>query len=104
MTPLLAEIVAFLDTNNNTLILESSEENWLTYLWLGIFNRIDVEDIEKTTSGEFFYAHFPFSWLIYGAVEKILYVTSENEIGTHIYNFRRSKYSTNLFLFFQLCI
>lgn len=83
VTPILAEIVAFLDTNNNTMILESSEKTWITNLWLGIFNITDVEDIEKNTSGEHFSANFPFSWIIYGTVEKIIHVTSENAIGSH---------------------
>lgn len=83
VTPILAEIVAFVDTNSNTMILESSEKTWITGLWLGIFNIIDVEDIEKNTSGEHFSANFPFSWIIYGAVEKIFHVTSENAIGMH---------------------
>lgn len=83
VTPVLAEVVALLDTNNNTMILESSEKTWITNLWLGIFNIIDVKDIEKNTSGEHFSANFPFSWIIYGAVEKMFHVTSENAIGTH---------------------
>lgn len=91
MTPLLAKIVAFVDTNNNLSILESSdrEVQWLTDLWLGIFNSIDVEILIKikvpqvmnTGAIHLASATFPFSWLIYEAVEQFLLVTSENAIG-----------------------
>lgn len=91
MTPLLAKSVAFVDTNNNLSILENSdcEVQWLTDLWLGIFSSIDVENLIKikvpqvmnTCANHLASASFPFSWLIYEAVEQFLLVTSENAIG-----------------------
>lgn len=91
VTPLLAKIVAFVDTNNNLSILESSdrEVQWLRDLWLGIFSSIDVEILIKikvpqvmnTGANHLASATFPFSWLIYEAVEQFLLVTSENAIG-----------------------
>lgn len=85
MTPLLAKIIAFVDTNNNLSVLEQSddERRWLANLWLGIFNSIDVDNLEKRTVAchHLFSASFPFSWLIYERIEKFLYVTSENIIG-----------------------
>lgn len=80
-----------MDTNNNISILESSNSGlqWLTNLWLGIFNSIDVENLTKnkvpqvmnTGADHLLSASFPFSWLIYEAVEQFLLVTSENAIG-----------------------
>lgn len=85
MTPLLAKIVAFLDTNNNLSVLEQPDDErvWLANLWLGIFNLIDVDNLEKRTLAchHLFSASFPFSWLIYESIEKFLHVTSENIIG-----------------------
>lgn len=85
MTPLLAKIIAFVDTNNNLSVLEQSddERRWLSNLWLGIFNSIDVDNLEKRTVAchHLFSASFPFSWLIYESIEKFLHVTSENIIG-----------------------
>lgn len=81
----MAKIVAFLDTNNNLSVLEQSgvEHVWITNLWLGIFNLIDVDNLEKRTVAcrHLFSASFPFSWLIYESIEEFLYVTSENIIG-----------------------
>jgi hypothetical protein len=91
VTPLLAKIVAYVDTNDNISLLENADSgvNWVTNLWLGIFASIDVEAVNKirvpriqsTGAGHAFSAKFPFSWLIYETVEKFLIVTSENEIG-----------------------
>lgn len=85
MTPLLAKIIAFVDTNNNLSVLEQSddERRWLANLWLGIFNSIDVDNLEKRTVAchHLFSASFPFSWLIYERIENFLHVTSENIIG-----------------------
>lgn len=87
MTPLLAKIVAFVDTNDNLSVLEQSDEErrWLANLWLGMFNSIDVDNlkIETVACHHQFSASFPFSWLIYELIEKCLHVTTENIIGTH---------------------
>ncbi|XP_062570766.1 E3 ubiquitin-protein ligase RNF213-like isoform X2 [Saccostrea cucullata] len=91
VTPLLANIVAFVDTNKNISILEnnSDEMNWIANMWLGIFNNMDVDAFGKlkvpkvisTGAGHLFTSSFPFSWLIYDIVERLILVTSENEIG-----------------------
>lgn len=80
-----------MDTNNNISILESSnsELQWLSDLWIGIFSSINVENLTKnkvpqvmnTGADHLLSARFPFSWLIYEAVEQFLLVTSENQIG-----------------------
>lgn len=92
VTPLLAKIVAFADTNNNLSVLEISdnEHSWIAKLWLGIFSSVDVEHLKKNTVPQVmttgadscvFSASFPFSWLIYETVERVLLVTSENVLG-----------------------
>lgn len=88
----MANIVAFLDTNNNLSILENVENglHWTAKLWFGIFNSMDREMFEQikvprvTNTGirDVFTSVFPFSWLIYQSVEKLLLLTSENDIGT----------------------
>lgn len=91
VTPLLANIVAFLDTNNNLLILENTDVgvHWIKNLWLGIMISIDERNLEtikdptvrNTGLGHTFSSKFPFSWIIYESVEKLLHLTSENAIG-----------------------
>lgn len=100
----MANIVAFLDTNNNLSILENVENgfNWTAKLWFGMFNSLDREMFEQikvprvTNTGirDVFTSVFPFSWLIYQSVEKLLLFTSENAIGTC------TSYITNCCLYF----
>lgn len=84
MILIFVEIVVFVDINSNIMILESFEKMWIIGFWFGIFNIIDVEDIEKNISGEYFFVNFLFLWIIYGVVEKIVYVIFENVIGMYI--------------------
>ena len=91
MTPVLAKIVAFLDTNKNLSTLESpdSKISWIKSLWLGIVSTIDETqlgkikdpDVKNTGLGHRFASTFPFSWLIYETVERLINLTSENAIG-----------------------
>lgn len=91
VTPVLAKIVAFLDTNKNMSILESvdSEISWVKTLWLGIVSTIDEShlgkirdaNVKNTGLGHRFASTFPFSWLIYETVERLLNLTTENAIG-----------------------
>lgn len=91
MTPALAKILAFLDTNKNLSTLESpdSKISWIKTLWLGIVSAIDEThlgkikdpDVKSTGVGHRFASKFPFSWLIYETVERLLNLTSENAIG-----------------------
>lgn len=81
-----------MDTNNNLSVLEVSgnEQLWIAKLWLGIFSSVDVEHLKTNTVPQVmttgadncvFSASFPFSWLIYETVERVLLVTSENVLG-----------------------
>lgn len=89
--PLLSNIVAFLDTNNNISILEKAKygPNWTTNLWLRIFNSIEIDRFVqtkvpramRTLLSDVCTTEFPFSWLIYESVETLLHLTSENAIG-----------------------
>lgn len=91
VTPVLAKIVAFLDTNKNMSILESSdaENHWIYTLWLGILSTIDEAnlgkvkdlDVKNTGVGHRFSSKFPFSWIIFETVDRLLKLTSENAIG-----------------------
>ncbi|CAG2212879.1 RNF213 [Mytilus edulis] len=99
--PLLAGIIAFIDTNRNLDILTLNEQ-WKTGLWLQIFNDPELtqlrytgivspsrqqelqEVIVKTTSleGKVFSAGLPFSWLIFQQIDEVLRNTmNTKEVG-----------------------
>ncbi|XP_063404431.1 E3 ubiquitin-protein ligase rnf213-alpha-like [Mytilus trossulus] len=99
--PLLAGIIAFIDTNRNLDILTFNEQ-WKTDLWLQIFNDPELtqlrytgivspsrqqelqEVIVKTTSleGKVFSAVMPFSWLIFQQIDEVLRNTmNTKEVG-----------------------
>ena len=100
--PLLAGIIAFIDTNRNLDILTNNEE-WKIDLWLQIFNDPELTQLKyslivspsrqqelqevavKSTSmeGKVFLAVMPFSWLIFGQIDDVLrnFMTSAKEDG-----------------------
>ncbi|VDI72431.1 Hypothetical predicted protein [Mytilus galloprovincialis] len=99
--PLLAGIIAFIDTNRNLDILTFNEQ-WKIGLWLQIFNDPELtqlrytgivspsrhqelqEVIVKTTSleGKVFSAGLPFSWLIFQQIDEVLRNTiNTKEVG-----------------------
>lgn len=89
--PVLAGIIAFMDTNNN-LDLLSHDKNWKTDIWLKIMNNpfftqlkysaiasssskqeMDEVPVKSTAmDGKMFSACMPFSWLIFRQVDDIL--------------------------------
>ncbi|XP_063441660.1 E3 ubiquitin-protein ligase rnf213-alpha-like [Mytilus trossulus] len=91
--PVLAGIIAFMDTNRNLDILANSNaQDWQVYIWLQTLNDPKLtqlkyssmvsptrhqelqEIIVKTTSvdGKVFSAKMPFSWIIFGQIEDVL--------------------------------
>ncbi|XP_071172243.1 E3 ubiquitin-protein ligase RNF213-like [Mytilus edulis] len=96
IVPVLAGIIAFIDTNNNLDML-SHDDTWKTDLWLRIMNnpfltqlkysaivppslKQDMGDIPvKSTAldGKMFTACMPFSWLIFRQVDDILRKTMD---------------------------
>ncbi|XP_052062754.1 E3 ubiquitin-protein ligase rnf213-alpha-like isoform X2 [Mytilus californianus] len=91
--PVLAGIIAFMDTNRNLDILEnSSDQDWQVAIWLQILNDPELTQLKyslmvsptrlqelqeitvKTTSvdGRVFSAKMPFSWIIFGQIEDVL--------------------------------
>jgi len=98
--PILAGIIAFIDTNRNLNILTRHDlQSWQIDLWIQIFNNSDItqlkysnivspwrrtelqEIIVKSTAvdGKVFSAVMPFSWLIYRQVDETLKTTKESE-------------------------
>ena len=97
--PIVAGIIAFIDTNRNLDILSSSNnEDWKIDIWLQIFNNPDLTQLKyslmvspsqqelqevavKTTSvdGNVFSALMPFSWLIFGQIDDVLRKTMESK-------------------------
>ena len=99
--PILAGIIAFIDTNRNLDILSSSSynEEWKFDIWLQIFNYLDLTQMKyslmvspsrqqelqevavKTTSvdGNVFSALMPFSWLIFEQIDEVLRKTIETK-------------------------
>ncbi|KAK3588412.1 hypothetical protein CHS0354_015933 [Potamilus streckersoni] len=100
VSPILAGIIAHIDTNQNLDILSGhiSQGDWVAQLWLHIFNTPDAlqlkysdfqspamqqelsEVIVKTTGceGHTFQAELPFSWLIFEQIDAISRNTHEN--------------------------
>ena len=86
--PVLSEVIALVDRDSN-LDLVMNEGNWLSHLWLGLFqsnsmvelhyegflsleNGIIRERVPVATSGrekQAFDLHFPFSWLIKESID-----------------------------------
>ncbi|KAK3096790.1 hypothetical protein FSP39_003301 [Pinctada imbricata] len=98
VTPLLAGIIAYLDTNKNLDILASSDvESWKRKLWLQVINTTAATQIQYSMlmspnqlqelqefmvrgtkhDGHTFSALMPFSWLIFGLIEGILKTSRE---------------------------
>ena len=99
--PILAGIIAFIDTNRNLDILSSSSYNkeWKIDIWLQIFNNPDLTQLKyslmvspsrqqelqevaiTTTSvdGNVFSALMPFSWLIFEQIDEVLRKTIETK-------------------------
>ncbi|XP_052062678.1 E3 ubiquitin-protein ligase rnf213-alpha-like isoform X2 [Mytilus californianus] len=91
--PVLAGIIAFIDTNKNLDILANRNQNdWQFNLWSQILNDPELTNLKyslmvspkrhkelhevsvKTTSmdGKLFSASMPFSWIIFGQIEEVL--------------------------------
>ncbi|VDI37174.1 Hypothetical predicted protein, partial [Mytilus galloprovincialis] len=91
--PVLAGIIAFIDTNKNLDILANTNRNdWQFHLWSQILNSPELTNLKyslmvsptrhkelhevsvKTTSldGKLFSASMPFSWIIFGQIEEVL--------------------------------
>ncbi|CAG2252471.1 RNF213 [Mytilus edulis] len=91
--PVLAGIIAFMDTNRNLDILANSNaQDWQVDIWLQILNDPELTQLkyslmvsptrlqelqeitQKTTSvdGRVFSAKMPFSWIIFGQIEDVL--------------------------------
>jgi hypothetical protein len=98
--PILAGIIAFIDTNRNLDILSSGDnQDWKIGIWLQSFNNPDLTQLKyslmvspsrhqelqevavKTTSvdGNVFSALMPFSWLIFGQIDEVLRKTIESK-------------------------
>ncbi|XP_062570768.1 E3 ubiquitin-protein ligase rnf213-alpha-like isoform X2 [Saccostrea cucullata] len=88
--PLLARIICFLDTNNNLQILDNACEcSWVYIAWMRMFSAVDAKILNKerelvtqsTGKNIGFKSIFPFSWLLFENVEKILQSCYESKIG-----------------------
>ncbi|KAL4233165.1 hypothetical protein ACF0H5_007850 [Mactra antiquata] len=95
IAPILAGVIACLDTNDNLNILRDEALPWKQRLWLGFLNSQDTiqlqygdlqsptrqsdlkEVVVMTTGceGHYFAARFPFSWIIMNEIFEILKVT-----------------------------
>ncbi|XP_071137099.1 E3 ubiquitin-protein ligase rnf213-alpha-like [Mytilus edulis] len=101
--PILAGIIAFIDTNRNMDILTNNPtDSWHIHMWVDIFNNPELTQLKyswivsptrqhelqevavKTTSkdGKPFPAVMPFSWLIFGQIEDILRKSIETKEST----------------------
>lgn len=101
--PILAGIIAFIDTNRNMDILtKNPTDSWHINMWVDIFNNPELTQLTyswivsptrqyelqevavKTTSkdGKPFPAVMPFSWLIFGQIEDILRKSIETKENT----------------------
>ena len=109
--PILAGIIAFIDTNRNLDILSSSnDQEWKIGIWLQIFNNPDLtplkyslmvspsrqelqEIVIKTTSvdGNVFSALMPFSWLIFGQIDEVLRKTIESKDKQGYFFYKHTK-------------
>ena len=109
--PILAGIIAFIDTNRNLDILASGDnQDWKIGIWLQSFNNPDLTQLKyslivspsrqqelqevavKTTSvdGNVFSALMPFSWLIFGQIDEVLRKTIESkDIAGILYQSRK---------------
>lgn len=92
LSPLLAEIISKIDTNQNLDLIDESEESWKRRLWLEILNcpeatnstqsRLDFRHGSEVSSefvvlgtrsdNRMFSAKFPFSWIISKLVQSTI--------------------------------
>ncbi|XP_078327262.1 E3 ubiquitin-protein ligase rnf213-alpha-like isoform X2 [Crassostrea virginica] len=90
VTPVLANILSFLDTNSNMGILDRApEKSWEHALWMKLLYVIEPEhvtiyaapEVKCTGQNSEMKGKFPFSWILFENIEKILKSCSENIIG-----------------------
>lgn len=101
VTPILAGIIAFLDTNRNLdSLYRSSEGDWVQQLWLAVINCTQVTRLQYAhlvspgrtqqelpevvvrhtgTDAHLFTAEMPFSWLFFRLIEDLLRTTRTNK-------------------------
>ena len=79
--PIIASIIAFIDTNRNLDILRDDNiQQWKLDMWLHNQHQEIHEVIIRTTSasGRVFSGMLPFSWLIFDQIESILHSIRES--------------------------
>ncbi|XP_060590421.1 E3 ubiquitin-protein ligase rnf213-alpha-like, partial [Ruditapes philippinarum] len=92
VAPILAGIIAYLDTNDNMKILQEEHFKWKQELWLTYLNTVDAINLQFTDlqspkrqsdlpevvvmttgcEGQMFSARMPFSWLLINQINEIL--------------------------------
>ncbi|XP_053396335.1 E3 ubiquitin-protein ligase rnf213-alpha-like isoform X2 [Mercenaria mercenaria] len=92
VSPILAGIIAYLDTNDNLKILQEEHCQWKQELWLTFLNTVDAINLQFTdlqspirqsdlpevvvmttgSEGHMFSAWMPFSWLMINQINEIL--------------------------------
>ncbi|XP_053396010.1 E3 ubiquitin-protein ligase rnf213-alpha-like [Mercenaria mercenaria] len=92
VSPILAGIIAYLDTNDNLKILQEEHCQWKQELWLTFLNTVDAINLQFTdlqsptrqsdlpevvvmttgSEGHIFSAYMPFSWLMINQISEML--------------------------------